>query len=297
MEQKYYSIRSILEERYLRVELVEKFDLDIDSLSGKTTLDKINYAYSLLKAEDSNVDVDYYIRFKHSNLLKMLDVILGLNYSQKLLRNDPKSKRPTYKFNNDNKMFFEFLLDLYENKKHPDVSHYLKKEFLSIESETFVDILRKGFIELASNNNTLLSIEQLEDKWKNAFHEELIPNACIKEIFELAEDVKNGLVFFLTPVPDKKDMEKNDATFEAIKEILQVCEDAIHSIGTRYKQSQYPVLDMIELEKNITQGAIREIQKKHERMEMAKMAKMAWYEREERMRQEGTEQESTEQRD
>ena len=43
VEQKYYSIRSILEERYLRVELVEKFDLDIDSLSGKTTLDKINY--------------------------------------------------------------------------------------------------------------------------------------------------------------------------------------------------------------------------------------------------------------
>ena len=77
LEQQYFSLKTILEEKYLD-ELVENYDLEHDDLKGDTVKEKINAAIDNISQESElPIDLDNYVRSMSNIVFKMFDIVLN----------------------------------------------------------------------------------------------------------------------------------------------------------------------------------------------------------------------------
>ena len=273
MEQNGYSFRAIMEEWYLET-LINQNGIDYDKLHGKTVKDRIIEVENSIKRIP---DRDNFIRQETDKLYKMLNVVLK-DCTKVLCKKprDEKSHKHSYSFNDDNKMFFFFLLEIYDNRDDHSVPAYLKRQFDDVDDD-MLDIIHMGFLNLAKNENTLLTVEEFENIWNHLRWKKYCSNPYYKEMIDLVENLRSTIIFFFETVPNK---EEYRAGFEAVKEILILCDDAIHSIGnTMGWQDMSDGLTPDELKRIIDDNLVKTRERIIKRQERSERAIKGWKKR------------------
>ena len=239
LEQQYFSLKTILEEKYLD-ELVDNYDLEHDDLKGATVKEKINAAIDNISQESElPIDLDNYVRSMSNIVFKMFDIVLG--NSRKLLRingQEKHKKRSVFKFNNNNKIFINMVIDFYQDDSLFDTAIYLHKRSGEL-SEDFKDLMYTGFIELAENENTQLTVDYVNRKWTECFNEIRGTKKQYKEINILFDELKDSIDFFLRHVYVN---DENTEKYERIKFALTICSATVFYLSRDLWQSSLPDL-------------------------------------------------------
>lgn len=160
---KTYSLKYIMTERYA-CKLIEKINAQSDGyrisglseVKGESLSDKI---ISLMTQYAGKLpELNSYIEYRKALLYEMLDILL--DNQRELLH--PENNSKDYFFNDDNKLFFNFLLDFKEDKDNQEnIYKFYDMKFASLPVDV-QDLLIKGLRDIAKNENTALDIEWVE---------------------------------------------------------------------------------------------------------------------------------------
>ena len=230
-----YSLRSILEERYFYM-LIDTYNVDIDSIKGIRIVDKINDAIIKCNHENKLISptLETAVEYEKKLIYKMLDPVLG--NSKKMLH--PKGNKRKFLLNDDNVLFINFLLDSYYDGM-VDVKYLMDGHFKSISQE-FREILCKGLIELAENEDTFLTTDYIETRMNSIF--EFGYEETINKIKDLEGAVHRYSL-------DNFGYEDSCCVYESVQEIIKILMDCIPYSSESNKN--LPEFDFEELEKNM----------------------------------------------
>lgn len=211
---------------------MEKKDIEFGKLGGKTTKDKIEnalYCDDNIENIPKIIDIEHYIEYQSQVLFKILDKIIK-NSRQKL---HSKNKN-IYEFNDDNIMFFNTLLDLYEMKDKNCINLCAKK-YDELDDE-FIELLHNGWTDLAKNDATMLQLDEVEREWNLLFNPEY------KKICDLVEDLRADVIYYVGAICPK---DENEELYEMIKSILRKTREFIVEITE--DKLEFPEIDINEV--------------------------------------------------
>lgn len=243
---KTYSLKNILEERYLSL-LIKKGNIDPEEVNRENTLKEINKLLNVVDAEDIPI-LETFIDYRKKLLYRILDSILE---NSKELLHPPGNKR-SYLLNQDNEIFINFLLDSYDDNSE-DIKNLLDRRFEKLDLD-FRELLCRELRDLASNENTSITQDYVERIISLKF--ELGYNETISKIRDLEGVIDRYALDFYGK-------EDSSYVYKNVQEIVQMLIDCIP-----YTMEPNENLPVIDYEKTVEQIAIikKEAEKRSERV-------------------------------
>lgn len=157
-----FSVRDCLRERFKEKAIQEEEGVNTNFLSDNDAGEIIDmYIQDEEDAKFSDVidnREEDYVGNEAKKLKALLDVILGGEGKSKLIY----LKRSDKIFTKRDCLFFSYLLETYNEKD----SKYLRKQNFDLVEEEFLFSIKLGMEELAENENTKLTLDDVELRWR-----------------------------------------------------------------------------------------------------------------------------------